>query len=115
MREASDDALWFLHTALEKGLGARIVRGGWGKEGGGRLGAWDLRDIERAAACPLTALALGAPPSTAADLKKAAALSELRLRRHGFTSQDFYTPWDRGWISGRRLLRIVDGETMRRL
>jgi transcription elongation factor GreB len=62
LRAAPEEHLWFLHEALEKQRGARVVRGSWG--GGG------------AATCPLSALVLGAAPASEGEAREAAIRSE---------------------------------------
>ena len=107
MFDATDEELWRLHAALEKAT-FTIVRGSWGKaptEAGARL--------LRATACPLTALMVG-EPKTETDLAFALALAERRLQRFGYRASDFVDIWDRGLISHRRLLKIVDKETTHR-
>jgi hypothetical protein len=107
MHGATDEALWRLHAALEKAT-FTVVRGSWGTaptEAG-------VRSL-RATACPLTALVVGEPKAET-DMQLAQVLIEMRLQRFGYRASDFYDVWDRGLISHRRLLKIVDEETTHR-
>lgn len=101
MREASDEALWFLHAALEKNPDL-VMRGSWGCLEGERP------ESERAAACPLTALVLGHTPQTQYELREARDISEARLAGHGFRARDFYGVWDTGVLPAHHLLRQLD-------
>jgi hypothetical protein len=107
MHGATDEDLWRLHGALEKAT-FTVARGSWGTvpmEAG-------VRSL-RATACPLTVLVVGEPKAER-DMQLAQVLIEMRLQRFGYRASDFYGVWDRGLISHRRLLKIVDEETTQR-
>jgi hypothetical protein len=114
LKEATVEGLRDLHEAFQtlqfaipEGK-AQLVRGGWGTLGGGEI-------LDEYTGCPLNALFIRQARAGGGGLREAIALSEYQLRKHGFTSADFYRAWDEGLLHPRELRDVVEAELTARL
>ncbi|MDP2735012.1 MAG: hypothetical protein Q8P12_02280 [bacterium] len=113
IREATNEGLWDLHVALEKGAfnsadgRTRLIQGGWGSLVMGKQPAAP-RVVLFPSADVLTALFHTEDCRLGRALMGPALLSEIAMRKHGFRARDFYIPWDAGLLDPKVLLERLD-------
>ncbi len=113
IKEASEEGLWDLHTALEKGSfdsaegRTRLIQGAWGNLGGANQliqpGVRSLRS-----ACVLNSLFHREAGRYRDKLRSTIFISNRAMMKHGFRVGDFCAAWDAGLLDPRELLRRLD-------